>query len=117
MLFILDGNGVPSVSALIALRTPDGGVPKSPGSLVATTISSSQINLKWTDTSNSENEFMIERSLDGSSFTQITTVPKNTVKYSDAGLSPDTLYYYRVRANNNRGNSGYSNTVSRRTQA
>jgi hypothetical protein len=117
MLFILDGSGVPSVSALIALRTPDGGVPKSPGSLVATTISNSQLNLKWTDTSNSENEFMIERSLDGSSFTQITTVPKNTVKYSDAGLSPDTLYYYRVRANNNRGNSGYSNTVSRRTQA
>jgi hypothetical protein len=117
LLFVLDGNGVPSVSALIALRTPDGGAPKAPGSLVATTVSSTQLNLKWTDGSNSENEFMIERSLDGTTFAQITTVPKNTVKYSDTGLSPDTLYYYRVRATNSRGNSGYSNTISSRTQA
>ena len=36
--------------------------------------------------------------------------------YSDTGLVADHRYEYRVRAYNSAGNSGYSNTVSKKTK-
>jgi hypothetical protein len=35
--------------------------------------------------------------------------------YTDAGLTPNTAYYYRVRAHNAAGYSPYSNAVRRKT--
>ena len=36
----------------------------------------------------------------------------NTTSYQDTGLSASTTYYYRVRASNLDGHSGYSNVVN-----
>ena len=47
--------------------------PAAPTSLAATTVSSSQINLSWTDNANNENGFRVEQSTDGTNFTQIAT--------------------------------------------
>src|SRR5205823_2671715 len=134
MLFILNGNGVPSVAKIIqvsgstpsptptptptptATATPTP-TPTAPTSLAATAVSSSQINLAWADNSNNESGFKIERSTDGTSFTQVTTVTANTTSYFNTGLTVSTKYYYRVRAYNSGGNSGYSNTVNATTAA
>jgi len=90
--------------------------PAAPGSLVATAVSTSQINLSWTDNSNDESEFKIERKTGaGGSYTQIATAGANTTAYSDTGLSPFTNYYYRVRACNSYGDSGYSNEANATT--
>ena len=86
-----------------------------PDNLAASVISASQIDLTWADNSDDEDGFKIERSPDGSSFTQIDTVGANVTSYSDAGLSADTLYYYQVRAYNAAGDSSYSNTVNATT--
>ncbi len=73
------------------------GVP--PGAATATAQSSSSILVKWTDPNGSETGFRVERSTDGTSFTPVQTVGPNVTSHLDSsGLSPATLYYYRVVA-------------------
>lgn len=92
--------------------------PTAPSDLTATVIGSSQIDLAWTDNSGDETEFVIERSLDGSTgWTQIATPTANTTTYSDAGLSAATPYYYRIKAANDAGSSIYSTTATAPTEA
>ncbi|MEI8350501.1 MAG: S8 family serine peptidase [Candidatus Omnitrophota bacterium] len=90
-------------------------LPVKPVSLIATVVSSSQINLSWTDKSINEQEFKIERSANGVNFTQISKVGANVANYQNTGLTAATRYYYRVRASNMNGDSGYTNTVSATT--
>lgn len=71
---------------------------KAPGSLSATAISASEIELRWTDNSIRETHFLVERSLSANSgFTQIAKVSADTKVYRNTGLSAQTTYYYRVR--------------------
>ncbi len=89
--------------------------PNAPSALSATAISSSQIDLSWTDNSPNESTFRIERSTNGTTFTEIATVGAGVTTYSSTGLNSNTIYYYRVRANNSAGNSAYTNTASATT--
>jgi FtsP/CotA-like multicopper oxidase with cupredoxin domain len=87
----------------------------APSDLSATAVSSSAIDLAWTDNSNDETGFNIERSLDGATFSPLASVSANVVSYSDTGLSPNTSYSYRVNAENSGGTSAWSNTASATT--
>ena len=87
-------------------------LPNAPLYLATNTLSSTEITISWTDDSNNETGFKIERSPNNSTWTQIATVSANETMYSDTGLTPQTTYYYRVRAYNAAGNSSYSNTDS-----
>src|SRR5207245_2666065 len=93
--------------------------PAAPTSLTATTASSTQINPTWTDNSNNEDGFRIERCQGAgcANFAEIATVAANVVSYSDTGLTAATTYQYRVRAYNTGGNSAYSNTATATTSA
>ncbi len=91
------------------------GVPAAPGSLSATSVSSTQINLAWADTSGNETGFKIERSTATAPWAQIGTAGANATSYASTGLAASTAYSYRVRANNTAGDSGYSNTASATT--
>jgi subtilisin family serine protease len=90
-------------------------VPEAPSGLTDQTVSKSQINLAWNDNSSAEESFKIERSTDGTTFTQIASVGVGVTSYSNTGLARNKLYYYRVRAYNVSGNSAYSNTASAKT--
>jgi hypothetical protein len=62
--------------------------------------------------STNESGFRVERSTNGTSFTQVATVGAGVKTYTSTGLSSNR---FRVRACNTGGNSAYSNTASART--
>lgn len=86
--------------------------PSAPAGLTASLSNPTEITLNWTDQSDNETGFQIERSTDGTNFAQVVEVNANIKTYTDVGLANDTQYFYRVRATNGGGNSGYSNTAS-----
>jgi carboxypeptidase T len=89
-------------------------IPAVPTGLSATAVSSSQINLAWTDSDGTEAGFKIERCAGAgcTDFVQIVTVAANVSSYSNTGLTALTSYSYRVRAYNAVGDSEYSNFAS-----
>jgi hypothetical protein len=117
MLFLVDSNGVPSVARILQISGASGTVPAPPNNLVAAPVSSSQINLSWSDVSGNEAGFVLERSTNGTSFTQIATLGPNVTSYANTGLSPATTYYYHLYAYNSVGSSPYSSTAQTATLA
>jgi len=100
----------------IANATTQQVAPIAPTGLTATAVSTSQIDLKWTDNANNETGYQLERSQNGTSFTKIADLAANVTAYQSTGLAAATEYYYRVRAVNAVGGSGYSNTATAKTQ-
>ena len=87
--------------------------PNAPTDLVASAISPTRIDLSWTDNCHQETGFAIERSPGGvSDWTQIGTVKTDVTSYSDTGVIPESVFYYRVQAYNDLGVSAYSNVAS-----
>ena len=99
----------------IVVSTPT--LPSTPTNLVATALSRSSIRLSWTNGSTNQTEVRIER-CQGSgctNFTQIIAVAGTATTYTNSGLSSNTTYRYRARANNASGNSSYSNIATAKT--
>ncbi len=96
--------------------------PLPPTALSATAVAAHEIDLSWTDNSDNESGFKIERCtghltdcLLDSSFSQIAQVAANVVTYADTTVAASTTYTYRVRAFNGGGNSIYSNSAEATT--
>jgi hypothetical protein len=86
--------------------------------LSGSAVSPTQINLSWTDNSNNEMGFKIERCAGNNcnNFAEIAQVGANVTNFPNTtGLSGNSWYRYRVRAFNGSGNSAYSNTISVKT--
>jgi fibronectin type 3 domain-containing protein len=95
-----------------ASATPYGSIPADPSNLTAAAVSCNQIDLGWTDNSGNETSFEIERSPNGTDFSPLDTVGADVTTYSDTTVAESTTYWYRVRASNSFGDSGYTNTAS-----
>ncbi len=91
-------------------------IPASPTNLTATAISSTQINLTWTDTDPNATGFKIERKigLDGT-YSQIAAVGAGANQYANIDLASQTRYFFRVRASGITGSSDYSNEADATT--
>jgi titin len=107
--------GGDSPTSSVATATTFTDPPSPPDALIATSMSSTQIDLEWTDVA-TETGYSIERSLDGETeWIPITTTDQDVKIYSDTGLSPGTNYYYRVFATNAGGDSPTSSVASATT--
>ncbi len=102
------GNSPWSAWRLRKLRDPNP--PSAPTNMSATDLGGGQAQLAWTDTSNSETKFQIQRQqiIGGAWVNQglIAQPPANTESYLD---SPGAgSYRYRVRARNSSGASSWT---------
>ncbi len=90
--------------------------PAAPTGLTAAATSFSQINLVWVDNAKYETGYKIERKtgLDGI-YAQIGTAAVSATSYNDLTPSASTVYYYKVRATSDVGDSGYSNEATATT--
>jgi hypothetical protein len=53
--------------------------------------------VEWEDRSDNESGFHVERSPDsGATWTRVGAVSANVTSFTDTGLVPDAVYYYRI---------------------
>jgi hypothetical protein len=83
--------------------------------IAATGGSAAQFVVNWDDSSDAEDGYRVERSVDGVNFSTIATLPANSTEYTDKGLLAGTTYSYRVQAFNAFAISPYSNVATAST--
>lgn len=87
--------------------------PLAPAALSAAPNGANRIDLGWTDNSDNETGFKIERKLGaGGTWSQIDTVGANATTYMDTTVVGNATYIYRVCAYNAAGDSAWSNEGS-----
>jgi uncharacterized repeat protein (TIGR02543 family) len=113
---IAEADKVAIADGLKLAFVPPVSVPAAPGGLSATPISTSQINLVWTDNATNATGFVVDRAGNsGGPYTDIATMAGGITNYSDTGLAQNTTYYYVVRATNFLGASPPSQSASATT--
>ena len=103
-----------ATSATATTPAPPVTIPAAPTGLTATAASATRINLAWTDNSNNETGFHIQRATD-SGFTSglaTFTVGANVTTYADTSVVASTIYYYRVTAYNSAGDSSATSATA-----
>ncbi|MDH5445566.1 MAG: fibronectin type III domain-containing protein [Gammaproteobacteria bacterium] len=97
---------VASATTLAAAVPP----PSEPTSLIAVYAYINSVTLSWSDNSDNETGFKVQRSTTSESgpFTTISTQAADSEGYTDTTVSAGTTYYYRIAAYNDGGNS-YTN--------
>jgi fibronectin type 3 domain-containing protein len=83
--------------------TTTSNPPQAPTNFIATEVSSSEIALSW-DAVAGASSYMLERKTGSENFAVIQNQLANPA-YADFGLSANTSYTYRLRAQNNVGES------------
>ena len=115
-LTVTDNSGATGSKSVGITVTSD--VPNAPSGLSAS-VSGRTVTLLWTDNSNNEGGFYIERAISlkrGSpSWSRIGQAAMNATTYVDT-LSAANTYLYRVQAFNGTKVSSYSNQVSARVR-
>ncbi len=98
-------------SGTAAIESYDPNPPAAPSDVQAATVSHTEIDIGWTDHSNSETGFVIRREVVGAApssgpnasaaqFVEAGTVGPDVVTFRDSGLAPETVYRYTVEACN-----------------
>jgi hypothetical protein len=112
----VNSSGTSPWSNMIAVTTPAGMIAPS---IVSGTQVGTDINLTIQDNTVIEEGFTVERSSvsNTAGFSAVSTLPANSTSYTNGYtnplLTPSTVYYYRVKANNStEGDSPYSNVIS-----
>ena len=83
--------------------------PATPPFILTSPNSSSDIAVFWSGVTGASS-YVVERTMNGSSWTQIATTSVSQTFFTDSGLAPNTWYQYRIRAANAGGVSAPSST-------
>jgi hypothetical protein len=95
---------------------PDRTPPRSPGNPQLTIINANQVDLTWVDRSSRETGYRLERALHTAFNVDLVsvTLPADTESYSDTTTVAGIIYYYRIFAFNEAGDSDSSGTLPAR---
>lgn len=116
-VFAFNAGGESPFSNIAQVIMPEAP-PAAPANLVAIAVSSSQVNLTWTDNSSNETGFKIfRRTGPTGSWTIVATPGQNTTVFQNTGLAAGTTYSYTVLSYNATGESAGSNEVTVTTPA
>jgi|GEM_PF-5654015 len=93
--------------------------PPAPTDLVAEATGPTTVDLTWTDNSDDELSFQLQRRVAGTEDwgDAAAAIGSDVSTYSDSGLTPETDYEYRLRARNGAGDSDWSEIVNATTEA
>ncbi|NOQ93899.1 MAG: PKD domain-containing protein, partial [Methylophaga sp.] len=127
-LTVTDDTAATSTTTVSINVTPQATLPSAPTNLSATLVKTgkgrnkvvSSAVLNWTDNSNNETRFVIERCLEqttGKGRNRVTSCEYSEYTTVDADVnssqvSTESGYKYRVKAINDTGSSSYTNEVS-----
>ncbi|GEM_PF-3053267 len=89
-----DGGSIISSAALVTV-TPLVILP--PDDLSASALNDKEVDLSWSDASDNETGYRIERADNAAGpWSAVTTLSADSSSYRDSGLPPETTYFYRV---------------------
>lgn len=112
-LTVTDSKGASSSTSKTVTVNPNPSVINAPSNLSASS-KKGVLTLRWTDNSNNETGFEIQRAPSGTSnWAQIGTAGTNATSWSISG-HPAGTWLFRVRAVNGGGQSAWSNTATLR---
>ncbi|QGY43523.1 T9SS type A sorting domain-containing protein [Maribellus comscasis] len=108
-------SGIITISSASWTEGTGGGnvveTPDAPSDLSAT-AGTEDVDLMWTDNSDNETGFYIERSDDGGDFMLIDSTGANVATYTDTSVMVNVEYTYRISAYTSETMSDYSTTMS-----
>ena len=91
-------------------------IPLAPSSVLGVAASPNIIDVTWSDNSDNETTFRLERAPDAAgvpgTFALVATLGANVTTYRVTGLAGGTTFWYRVRAQNSVGNSAFATSPS-----
>jgi len=102
-------------SITYASKAPDTQAPTAPGSLVATVVSSTAIDLSWTASTDDVGvvHYNVYRSTNGLAYSLVGT--STTTGFADLGVPGGTTNTYRVTAVDKAGNESVASSVTANT--
>jgi subtilisin family serine protease len=112
---LVSGGRVNAYKALVSLGVVP--LPANPTDLAAAVVSSSRIDLEWTDNSTNETGFRIYRRDGGGGYAAIADVSNDSTAYSDTGLTAVTSYDYYITAYNVGGETIAAGSITASTQS
>ncbi len=110
------GNPASGTFNVFGTFPPPTHAPAAPVNLAATGLSSTQIQLTWTNPPPNQGAFAtaikVFRSIGDNQHygtNPITTIPANATTYTDTVADPNQIYFYKLEASNIVGDSPFSN--------
>jgi YD repeat-containing protein len=103
-----------AMSSAAGATTPDQTAPSQPTGLTASAISSTQINLSWSPSTDTGGSGLAGYKITRNGASLPSTM---STSYSDTGLAASTPYTYTVAAYDNAGNTSAASGASATTQA
>jgi predicted esterase len=101
-----------SIPPANATTLPLPPLPAAPSGLTGIALGKSHVSLSWTNNATNATGYQVYRSpITNTNYLLAATLPV-TSSYVDSNLTTNTVYFYKVLAFNEGGNSGYSNEVT-----